>query len=61
MSGWGAGYVRAKGRTCPVILDLELSRALGQICSTKGVNMSCLFGQKRFGNLRNLIIKRFGL
>jgi hypothetical protein len=53
MSGWEAeyvqstGYVRARGQTCPVILDLEVSSASGQICLVKGADMSGYYGQKK--------------
>jgi hypothetical protein len=46
MFGWGAGYVRstgyvwARGHTCPVISDLEVSDKFGQICLAKGADMS---------------------
>jgi hypothetical protein len=53
MSGWEAeyvqsiGYVRARGQTCPVISDLEVSSASGQICLVKGADMSGYYGQKK--------------
>jgi hypothetical protein len=46
MSSWGAGYVwsaeyiRTKGRTCPVISDLEVPKNFGQTCPTKEADMS---------------------
>jgi hypothetical protein len=46
MSGWearyvrSAGYVRARGRTCPVITDLELPGRNRPDMSSKGADMS---------------------
>jgi hypothetical protein len=58
MSGWEAvyvrsvGYVWARGWTCPVISDLEVSRPQAGYVQQRNQTCPVLLVRKRFGNSR---------